>query len=74
MLSGEADANDTYLEVNAGAGGTESQDWAEMLLRMYTRWAERHGFKVELLDIHAGEEAGIKSATLLIKGENAYGC
>ena len=73
MLSGEADANDTYIEVNAGAGGTESQDWAEMLQRMYTRWAERHGIKVELIDIHAGEQAGIKSATLLIKGENAYG-
>lgn len=73
LLSGEADANDTYLEVHAGAGGTESQDWAEMLQRMYTRWAERHGFKVELMDYHAGEQAGIKSATLLIKGENAYG-
>lgn len=73
LLSGEADANDTYLEINAGAGGTESQDWAEMLQRMYTRWAERHGYKVELIDYHAGEQAGIKSATLLIKGENAYG-
>ncbi len=73
LLSGEADANDTYLEVHAGAGGTESQDWAEMLQRMYTRWAERHGFKVELMDYHAGEQAGIKGATLLIKGENAYG-
>ncbi|WP_447728156.1 peptide chain release factor 2 [Sphingomonas koreensis] len=73
LLSGEADANDTYLEVHSGAGGTESQDWAEMLQRMYTRWAERHGFKVELMDYHAGEQAGIKSATLLIKGENAYG-
>jgi peptide chain release factor 2 len=73
LLSGEADANDTYLEINAGAGGTESQDWAEMLLRMYTRWAERHGYKVEVVDYHAGEQAGIKSATLLIKGENAYG-
>jgi len=73
LLSGEADANDTYLEINAGAGGTESQDWAEMLQRMYTRWAERHGYKVELVDYHAGEQAGIKSATLLIKGENAYG-
>lgn len=73
MLSGEADANDTYLEVHAGAGGTESQDWASMLLRMYTRWAERHGMKVEVLEIHDGEEAGIKSATLLIKGHNAYG-
>ncbi|MBX9796620.1 peptide chain release factor 2 [Sphingomonas sp.] len=73
LLSGEADANDTYLEINAGAGGTESQDWAEILQRMYTRWAERHGYKVELVDYHAGEQAGIKSATLLIKGENAYG-
>ncbi|MGZ8337595.1 MAG: peptide chain release factor 2 [Allosphingosinicella sp.] len=73
LLAGEADANDTYIEVNAGAGGTESQDWAEMLQRMYTRWAERHGMKVELVDYHAGEQAGIKSATLLVKGENAYG-
>jgi peptide chain release factor 2 len=73
LLAGEADANDTYLEVHAGAGGTESQDWAEMLQRMYTRWAERKGYKVELVDYHAGEAAGIKSATLLIKGENAYG-
>jgi peptide chain release factor 2 len=73
LLAGEADANDTYIEVNAGAGGTESQDWAEMLQRMYTRWAERHGMKVELIDHHAGEQAGIKSATLLVKGENAYG-
>jgi peptide chain release factor 2 len=73
LLSGEADANDTYLEIHAGAGGTESQDWAEMLLRMYTRWAERRGFKVDVLEVHAGEEAGIKSATLQIKGENAYG-
>ncbi|MDD3799745.1 MAG: peptide chain release factor 2 [Novosphingobium sp.] len=73
LLSGEADANDTYLEIHAGAGGTESQDWAEMLQRMYTRWAERRGYKVELVDYHAGEQAGIKSATLLIKGENAYG-
>ncbi len=73
LLSGEADANDTYVEINAGAGGTESQDWAEMLQRMYTRWAERRGYKVELVDYHAGEQAGIKSATLLVKGENAYG-
>src|SRR5690606_31430651 len=73
LLSGEADSNDTYLEVHAGAGGTESQDWAEMLQRMYTRWAERHGMKVELIDYHAGEQAGIKSATMLIRGENAYG-
>jgi len=73
LLSGEADANDTYVVINSGAGGTESQDWAEMLQRMYTRWAERHGYKVELIDYHAGEQAGIKSATLLLKGENAYG-
>ncbi len=73
LLAGEADANDAYVEVHAGAGGTESQDWAQMLQRMYTRWAERHGYKVELVDYHSGEQAGIKSATLLIKGENAYG-
>ncbi|NSZ16464.1 peptide chain release factor 2 [Agrobacterium vitis] len=73
MLSGEADGNDTYVEVHSGAGGTESQDWANMLLRMYTRWAERSGFKVELLEVHDGEEAGIKSATILVKGHNAYG-
>ncbi len=73
LLSGEADANDTYLEVHAGAGGTESQDWANMLLRMYVRWSERRGFKVEVLEVHDGEEAGIKSATILVKGHNAYG-
>ncbi|MEO8374602.1 MAG: peptide chain release factor 2 [Sphingomonas bacterium] len=73
LLAGEADSNDTYIEVNSGAGGTESQDWAGMLQRMYTRWAERHGMKVELVDQHSGEQAGIKSATLLLKGENAYG-
>ncbi len=73
LLGGEADGNDAYLEVHAGAGGTESQDWAEMLQRMYTRWAERRGYKVELVDYHAGEQAGIKSCTLLLKGENAYG-
>ncbi|MFA9199995.1 MAG: peptide chain release factor 2 [Cypionkella sp.] len=73
LLSGEADANDTFLEIHAGAGGTESQDWAEMLQRMYTRWAERKGYKVDLVDYHAGDQAGIKSATLLIKGDNAYG-
>ncbi len=73
MLSGEADANDTYLEVHAGAGGTESQDWASMLLRMYTRWAERRGYKVEVLEVHDGEEAGIKSATIMVKGHNGYG-
>jgi peptide chain release factor 2 len=73
MLSGEADANDAYLEVHAGAGGTESQDWAQMLMRMYTRWAEKNGYKVELLEIHDGEEAGIKSSTLQIRGPSAYG-
>ena len=73
LLSGEADSNDTYLEVHSGAGGTESQDWAEMLERMYIRWAERSRFKVEVLEEQGGEEAGIKSATLLIKGHNAYG-
>jgi peptide chain release factor 2 len=73
LLSGEADHNDTYLEVHAGAGGTESQDWANMLLRMYTRWAERRGMKVEVLEVHDGEEAGIKSATIQVKGHNAYG-
>ncbi|MFC3713182.1 peptide chain release factor 2 [Sphingoaurantiacus capsulatus] len=73
LLAGEADGNDTYIEINSGAGGTESQDWAEILQRMYTRWAERRGYKVELVDHHAGEQAGIKSATLLVKGANAYG-
>jgi peptide chain release factor 2 len=73
MLSGEADGNNAYVEIHAGAGGTESQDWALMLMRMYTRWAEKSGDKVEILEIHDGEEAGIKSATLLVKGENAYG-
>nr|WP_298928126.1 peptide chain release factor 2 [uncultured Erythrobacter sp.] len=73
LLSGEADGNDTYLEIHAGAGGTESQDWAEMLFRMYGRWAERRGFKVETVEYQAGDQAGIKSATLLIKGEGAYG-
>jgi peptide chain release factor 2 len=73
LLSGEADNNDTYLEVHAGAGGTESQDWASMLLRMYSRWAEQHGFKVDFLEETRGEEAGIKSATIEIKGRNAYG-
>jgi peptide chain release factor 2 len=73
LLSGEADSNDTYLEVHAGAGGTESQDWANMLLRMYTRWAEQHGYKVDWLEETSGEEAGIKSATVQIKGHNAFG-
>ena len=73
LLSGEADANDCHLEVHAGAGGTEAQDWAEMLLRMYARWAEAHGYKVQWLEESAGEEAGTKSATLKIIGRNAYG-
>jgi peptide chain release factor 2 len=73
LLSGEADGNDCYLEIHAGAGGTESQDWAQMLMRMYMRWAEARGFKVELIGTNPGEEAGIKSATLLIQGRNAYG-
>ena len=73
LLAGEADPNDTYLEVHSGAGGTESQDWAQMLQRMYGRWAEKHGFKVDVVDWTDGEEAGIKGATLLIKGHNAYG-
>jgi peptide chain release factor 2 len=73
LLSGEADANDCYLEINAGAGGTEAQDWAEMLLRMYTRWAGSHNFTVEWLEESDGEEAGIKSATIKICGHNAYG-
>jgi peptide chain release factor 2 len=73
LLSGEADANDSYLEVHAGAGGTESQDWASMLLRMYTRWAEQHGYKIDWIEETGGEEAGIKSATVQVKGRNAYG-
>jgi peptide chain release factor 2 len=73
LLSGEADSNDAYLEVNAGAGGTEAQDWAEMLLRMYARWAEQHGYKVEYLEESAGEEAGLKSASIKVMGHNAYG-
>lgn len=73
LLSGEADSCDCYLEVHAGAGGTESNDWAAMLQRMYVRWAQAHGHKVEVIEEQAGEEAGIKSATLLIKGEMAYG-
>jgi peptide chain release factor 2 len=73
LLSGEADQNDTYLEVHSGAGGTESQDWTRMLMRMYTRWAERRKYKVDVMDVADGEEAGIKGATLLIKGHNAYG-
>jgi len=73
LLSGEADPNDAYLEVNSGAGGTEAQDWAEMLERMYSRWAEQHGYKVELVERSEGEQAGIKSATLQVSGPNAYG-
>ena len=73
LLSGEADGNDSFLEVHAGAGGTESQDWANMLLRMYVRWAEQQGYKIEYLEETPGEEAGIKSATIRIKGRNAYG-
>ena len=73
LLSGEADGNDTYLEVHSGAGGTESQDWARMLFRMYARWAERRKYKVEVIEETAGDEAGIKSGTLLIKGHNAHG-
>src|SRR4029077_2789641 len=73
LLSGEADANNAYVELNAGAGGTEAQDWAEMLGRMYTRWAERRGYKVSWLEESAGEEAGIKSAAFKVEGPNAYG-
>jgi peptide chain release factor 2 len=73
LLSGEADANDAFLEVHAGAGGTESQDWAGMLMRMYIRWAEAHGYKVEWVEETEGEGAGLKSATVTIKGHNAYG-
>ena len=73
LLSGEVDGNDCYLEVNAGAGGTEAQDWAQMLLRMYMRWADKKGYKVELLDETEGDGAGIKSSTIQISGPNAYG-
>lgn len=73
LLSGEADGNDAYVQINAGEGGTESQDWASILRRMYVRWAEKHGMKVEEMDEREGEEAGIKSATLQIKGDSAYG-
>ncbi|HEX4172098.1 MAG TPA: peptide chain release factor 2 [Acetobacteraceae bacterium] len=73
LLAGEADANDAYIEINAGTGGTEAQDWAEMLMRMYMRWAEQHGYKVQLLEASEGEQAGIKSATLQVSGPNAYG-
>ena len=73
LLGGEADGNDSYIEIHAGAGGTESNDWAEMLLRMYQRWGEKRGYKVEMVEYQGGDSAGIKSATLLVKGENAYG-
>ena len=73
LLAGEADANDAYIEINAGTGGTEAQDWAEMLMRMYMRWAEQHDYKVQLLEESEGEQAGIKSATLQVGGPNAYG-
>jgi peptide chain release factor 2 len=73
LLAGEADGNDAYVEIHPGAGGTEAQDWASMLARMYTRWAESSGFKVEVIEAQGGEEAGLKSFTMLVKGENAYG-
>ena len=73
LLSGEADSNDCFLDVNAGSGGTEAQDWAQMLLRMYSRWADQHGYKIELMEESGGEEAGIKSASIQIKGHNAFG-
>ncbi len=73
LLAGEADANDAYVEINAGTGGTEAQDWAEMLMRMYLRWAEQHGYKVQIIEASEGEQAGIKSSTLLVSGPNAYG-
>src|SRR6201999_632389 len=73
MLSGEADSNDTYLEIHAGAGGTESQDWAQMLFRMYTRWAEQHDYKLQLIEESEGEGAGLRSATIRVSGDNAYG-
>src|SRR3954454_16948246 len=72
LLSGEADGNDSYLEVHAGAGGTESQDWAGILIRMYARWAEQHRYKIEWIEETEGEAAGIKSATIQVKGRNAY--
>ena len=73
LLSGEADGNNAYIEINAGAGGTEAQDWAEMMQRMYTRWAEKHGYKIEVMETSEGEQAGIKSATLMVSGPSAYG-
>lgn len=73
LLSGEVDGNDCFVEIHPGAGGTEAQDWAEMLLRMYTRWAQAHNMKVDVLEVESGDGAGIKSATIKVKGENAYG-
>jgi len=73
LLSGEADGNDCYMEINAGAGGTEAQDWAEMLMRMYSRWAEQHGYKLDMVEASEGEQAGLKSVTLQVGGPNAYG-
>lgn len=73
LLSGEADGNDCFVEIHPGAGGTEAQDWAEMVLRMYTRWANAHGMKTEIIEEQSGDEAGIKSATIKVKGQNAYG-
>ncbi|MGB2159762.1 MAG: PCRF domain-containing protein, partial [Candidatus Puniceispirillaceae bacterium] len=73
LLSGEADGNDCFLEIHAGAGGTEAQDWASMLVRMYSRWCERRGFKLQMIEESSGEEAGIKSVTMRIEGDNAYG-
>ncbi|GBQ92148.1 translation peptide chain release factor 2 [Acetobacter nitrogenifigens DSM 23921 = NBRC 105050] len=73
LLSGEADANDCYLEINAGAGGTEAQDWAEMILRMYSRWSEAHGYKITIMESSEGEQAGLKSVTMQVSGPNAYG-
>jgi len=73
LLSGEADGNDSYIEIHPGAGGTEAQDWAAMVTRMYARWARAHGYKVETIEEQAGDEAGLKSCTLLVKGDNAYG-
>jgi peptide chain release factor 2 len=73
LLSGEADSNDCYMEINAGAGGTEAQDWAEMLLRMYSRWSEAHGYKISIMESSEGEQAGLKSVTLQVSGPNAYG-
>jgi peptide chain release factor 2 len=73
LLSGEADGNDCFIELNAGQGGTEAQDWTEMLLRMYSRWSEKHGYKVELMEASEGEGAGLKSVTMQVSGPNAYG-